>query len=310
MSGDHEHGASRDADKKYLAIALGLLVTFMSVEVVVGIIASSLVLLSDAGHMLSDAGALGAALIAMRLAARSAGGIMTYGLKRSEILAAQINGITLLLLSVWFYYEGVRRLIEPPEVAGGLVLIVGLIGIVVNLVDVWLLSKANRQSLNVEGAFQHILTDLYSFIATTVAGSIIYFTGSFNRVDALAAMTVATVMLRAGYKLVRDSGRIFLEAAPKGLDPEEIGTAMAGQPGVAEVRDFHLWEISSELPALSAHVLVERDGDCRARRRELEQLLEERFDIHHTTLQVDRVGEEEDGEARGMRFPASRGETT
>lgn len=189
--------------------------------------------------------------------------------------------------------------------AGGLVLIVGLIGIAVNLVDVWLLSKANRQSLNVEGAFQHILTDLYSFIATTVAGSIIYFTGGFNRVDALAAMTVATVMLRAGYKLVRDSGRIFMEAAPKGLDPEEIGEAIAGRPGVVEVRDFHLWEISSELPALSAHVLVERDGDCRARRRELEQLLEERFDIHHTTLQVDHAGEET-GEARGMRFPASQ----
>ena len=277
----HSHGVSQDADKRYLALALALLVAFMLVEVVVGFIASSLALLSDAGHMLSDAGALGAALIAMYLAARPARGNMTYGLKRSEILAAQINGITLLLLSAWFYYEGIRRLIEPPEVAGGLVLMVGLIGIVVNLVNVWLLRKANRQSLNVEGAFQHILTDLYSFIATTVAGGIIFFTGGFYRVDALAALTIATVMLRAGYKLVRDSGRIFMEAAPKGFDSEEIGNVLADRPEVVEVRDFHLWEISSGLPALSAKVLVRDETDCHAERREIERLLQDEYGIEH-----------------------------
>jgi cobalt-zinc-cadmium efflux system protein len=286
---EHSHGVSQDADRRYLAIALGLLVGFMLVEVVVGIIASSLALISDAGHMLTDAGAVGLALITMRLARRPARGSMTYGLKRAEILSAQANGITLLLLSAWFVYEAVRRLISPPEVEGGLVLGIALLGIVVNLLATWILSRANRESLNAEGAFQHILTDLFAFIATAIAGAIIYFTGGYNRVDAVAALVVAALMLRAGYGLVRDSGRIFMEAAPEGLDPDEIGHAIASQPGVVNVHDLHVWEVTSGFPALSAHVLVEENEDCHAERRELEHLLEERFDIHHTTLQVDHA---------------------
>jgi cobalt-zinc-cadmium efflux system protein len=232
----HSHSANPDADRRYLAIGLALLVGFMLVEVVVGVIASSLALISDAGHMLTDAGAIGLALVTMRLAARPAQGAMTYGLKRAEILSAQANGITLLLLSAWFVYEAIKRLISPPEVEGGLVLGIALLGIVVNVVATWTISKANRESLNVEGAFQHILTDLFAFIATAIAGAIIYFTGGYNRVDAIAALVVAALMLRAGYGLVRDSGRIFLEASPKGLDPEEVGHAIATHPGVINVR--------------------------------------------------------------------------
>jgi cobalt-zinc-cadmium efflux system protein len=285
----HSHGAIADADRRYLAIALGLLVAFMLVEVIVGIIASSLALISDAGHMLTDAGAIALALVTLRLAGRPARGAMTYGLKRAEILSAQANGITLLLLSAWFVYEAVRRLISPPEVEGGLVLGIALLGIVVNLLASWTVSKANRESLNVEGAFQHILTDLFAFIATAIAGAIIYFTGGYNRVDAIAALVVAALMLRAGYGLVRDSGRIFMEASPVGLDPDEIGHAIASQPGVVNVHDLHVWEVTSGFTALSAHVLVEEDEDCHAERRELERLLAERFDIHHTTLQVDHA---------------------
>jgi cobalt-zinc-cadmium efflux system protein len=214
---------------------------------------------------------------------------MTYGLKRAEILSAQANGITLLLLSAWFVYEAIRRLIDPPEVEGGLVLGIALLGIVVNVVATWTISKANRESLNVEGAFQHILTDLFAFIATAIAGAIIYFTGGYNRVDAIAALVVAALMLRAGYGLVRDSGRIFLEASPKGLDPEEVGHAIASHPGVVNVHDLHVWEVTSGFPALSAHVLVAEDEDCHAERRGLEHFLEERFDVHHTTLQVDHA---------------------
>jgi cobalt-zinc-cadmium efflux system protein len=285
----HSHSLNADADRRYLAIGLALLVGFMVVEVVVGVIASSLALISDAGHMLTDAGAIGLALLTMRLAHRPARGAMTYGLKRAEILSAQANGITLLLLSAWFVYEAIRRLIDPPEVEGGLVLGIALLGIVVNLLATWTISKANRESLNVEGAFQHILTDLFAFVATALAGAIIYFTGGYNRVDAIAALVVAVLMLRAGYGLVRDSGRIFLEASPKGLDPEEVGHAIASHPGVASVHDLHVWEVTSGFPALSAHVLVAEDEDCHAERRGLEHLLEERFDLHHTTLQVDHA---------------------
>jgi cobalt-zinc-cadmium efflux system protein len=174
-------------------------------------------------------------------------------------------------------------------VEGGLVLGIALLGIVVNLLATWTISKANRESLNVEGAFQHILTDLFAFVATAIAGAIIYLTGGYNRVDALAALVVAGLMLRAGYGLVRDSGRIFMEAAPEGLDPEEIGHAIASHRGVVSVHDLHVWEVTSGFPALSAHVLVEEDEDCHAERRELEELLEEHFDLHHTTLQVDHA---------------------
>src|SRR5699024_7561131 len=157
---DHSHGASRDADRRFLAIALALLLAFMGCEVAIGIIASSLALISDAGHMLTDAGAIGLALFTMRLADKPPEGQLTFGLKRAEILSAQANGITLLLLAVWFVYEAIRRLIQPPEVTGALVLWVALAGIGVNLLATWSISKANRQSLNVEGSFQHILTDL------------------------------------------------------------------------------------------------------------------------------------------------------
>ena len=310
---DHSHGVSQDADRRYLAIALGLLVGFMLVEVVIGIIASSLALISDAGHMLTDAGAIGLALVAMRLAQRPARGAMTYGLKRAEILSAQANGITLLLLSVWFVYEAIRRLINPPEVEGGFVLVVALIGIAVNLLATWSISKANRQSLNVEGSFQHILTDLYAFIVTAIAGAIIYFTGGYNRLDAVAALVVAALMLRAGYGLVKESGRIFLEAAPKGFDPEEIGNAIASEQDVAEVHDLHVWEVTSGFPSLSAHILVEPECDCHEKRREIQQMLEERFDLHHTTLQVDHatpevfeISSKEDFDEGTNKFSGSR----
>ncbi|GAB3686570.1 hypothetical protein GCM10028792_41130 [Salinisphaera aquimarina] len=156
---DHSHAISADADRRYLYTALGLLVAFMMFEVVVGIVVNSLALIADAGHMLTDAGAIGLALVAMSLASRPASGRYTFGLKRSEILSAQANGITLLLLSVWFLIEGVLRLIEPPQVDGLFVGVVALVGIVFNLGATWALSKANRESLNVEGSFQHILTD-------------------------------------------------------------------------------------------------------------------------------------------------------
>lgn len=282
----HSHGVSLDADRRLLGIALALIVGFMVVEVSAGLLAHSLALLADAGHMLTDAAAIGLALVAIRLAARPAKGSFTYGLRRAEILSAQANGITLLLLAVFFLIEAVRRLIDPPQVRGGLVLGVALLGIVVNLLAVWALSKANRRSLNVEGSFQHILTDLYAFIGTAIAAGVILTTG-FQRADPAATLLVAGLMLKAGLSLVRESGRVFLEAAPRGIEPAAVEIAITGSGGVLAVHELHVWEVTSGFPALSAHVLVDTSCDCHASRQVLETMLADRFGIEHTTLQVD-----------------------
>jgi cobalt-zinc-cadmium efflux system protein len=285
----HAHGVSADADAGKLSIALGLILGFMAVEVAVGIIAHSLALLSDAGHMLTDAAAIGFSLLAARLAARPAKGAMTYGLKRVEILSAQANGVTLLILAAFISYEAIRRLFNPPHVHAGLILAVALVGIAVNLVATWTLARANRQSLNVEGSYQHILTDLYAFIGTAIAAVVILTTG-FERADPIVSLLIAGLMIRSGYALVKASARIFLEAAPEGVNPDEIGRALARQPSVVEVHDLHVWEVTSGFPALSAHVLVNTDADCHATRRTIDTLLHDHFQIEHTTLQVDHQG--------------------
>lgn len=288
----HHHAAAtedaRAADARYLSAALALIVVFMAVEVVVGIIASSLALISDAGHMLTDAGAIGLALVAARLAARPARGNLTYGLKRVEVLSAQANGITLWLLVCWFGYEAVRRFLDPPQVEGALVLVTAIAGIAVNLAATWLLSRADRTSLNVEGAFQHVLNDLYAFIATGIAGLVILLTG-WTRADAVAAAVVAALMAKAGWSLVSSSWRVFLEAAPRGLDVAAIDADLHDIDSVAEVHDLHVWEVTSGFPALSAHVLVQPGVDCHDRRETIAALLHERYGIRHTTLQVDHA---------------------
>jgi cobalt-zinc-cadmium efflux system protein len=286
MNHHHSHGASADADRGKLTIALVLILGFMAAEVVTGILADSLALLSDAAHMLTDAAAIGLSLIAIHLVKRPAAGQMTFGLKRVEILSAQANGITLLVLAAIIAIEGVRRLIDPPGVDGALVLVVALAGIVVNLAATAVLAGANRQSLNVEGSFQHLLTDLFAFVGTAIAAAVILLTG-FDQADAIASLLVAGLMLRSAVGLLRDSGRIFLEASPKSIDPDRIGRLMAAQPGVVEVHDLHVWEVTSEFPALSAHVTVAADSDCHRTRLELAELIERRFGIHHTTLQVE-----------------------
>jgi cobalt-zinc-cadmium efflux system protein len=284
----HSHGVEADADRQKLSIALGLILAFMAVEVVVGILAHSLALLSDAAHMLTDAAALALSVVAVRLAARPARGSMTFGLKRIEILSAQFNGATLLVLALVIVYEGIHRLVEPPAVSGGAVLAVAVAGVAVNLAATYTLSRANRRSLNVEGAFQHILTDLAAFVFTAIAGGVILATG-FRRADGIAALIVAGIMLIAAYRLLRESGRVFLEAAPHGLEPERVGKAMAALTGVVEVHDLHVWEVTSGFPAMSAHVLVGEDDDCHQIGHQLKELLHDRFQIEHTTLQVEHA---------------------
>jgi cobalt-zinc-cadmium efflux system protein len=265
----------------------------MVAEVTAGIIVSSLALLSDAAHMVTDAAALVLALVAARVARRPAQGAMTYGLGRVEILSAQGNGATLLVLALVIVYVAITRLLSPPEVGGATMIAVACAGIVVNLVAARILAGDGRpRSLNMEGSYRHILTDLYGFIATAVAGVVVLATG-FGRADAIASLVVAALMLHAAYGLLKESGRVFLEAAPAGVDPAEIGKALAAQPGVVEVHDLHVWEVTSGFPALSAHILVAPGEDCHELRRTLQRLLETRFEIGHTTLQVDHAAAEQ-----------------
>jgi cobalt-zinc-cadmium efflux system protein len=286
----HSHAVAENADARRLTTGLALIVAFMAAEIVAGILAHSLALLSDAAHMLTDAGALLLSLVVLRLVKRPAEGNVTFGLRRMEVLSAQANGATLLVLAGLILFGGIEHLVHPPAASGATVLAVALAGIVVNVIATRELAKANRKSMNVEGSFQHLLTDLYAFAATAVAGAVILATG-FVRADAIAALLVAVLMLRAAAALLRSSGRVLLEIAPAGVDVKEIGLAMARHPQVTEVHDLHVWEIGSSFPALSAHVLVQSDADCHGIRRELERLLSEHFEIEHTTLQVDHVQE-------------------
>ena len=284
----HAHAHGRGADRGALRSALILISIFMLAELIAGVLAGSLALLSDAAHMLTDAVALAVSLVAAGLAARPARGAMTYGLGRAEILSAQANGVTLLILGVLIVVDAVSRLLSAPPVDGTPVLVIALVGTVVNLAVVRILAgdRGEPRSLNLEGSYRHILTDLFGFVATAIAAVVILATG-FARADAIASLLIAALMLRASYGLLLASGRVFMEAAPAGLDPEAIGRSLAAHAGVVEVHDLHVWEVTSGFPALSAHVVVAAGDDCHQRRRQLQALVRERFGVGHTTLQVD-----------------------
>ena len=284
--GGHTHAPSAAADRRWLTIALALIAGFMAVEVVGGLLAGSLALLSDAAHMLTDAAAIALALLAARIASRPAKGAFTFGFGRAEILSAQVNGAALFLLAGVIAVEGVRRLGSPPDVDAPVVIAIGALGALVNVAAFWALSRSERQSMNVAGARAHVLADLYGSAAAVTAGVAIA-AGGPAQVDAIAALTVAALMLRSGWSLLHASARVLLEAAPRGIDPDEVGHALASQKGVVEVHDLHVWEVTSGFPALAAHVTVAAGDDCHGRRRELQDLLRERFGIRHTTLQVD-----------------------
>ena len=282
----HHHGVSPTADRGKLRLALGLILGFMLIEVVAGVLADSLALLSDAAHMLTDAGSIALALFALTLAARPPSGRFTFGLGRAEILSAQANGAVLLVLAGILGFEAVRRLTDPPDVDGWIVVAVGLLGAVVNIGAAWALASAERRSLNVEGARAHVMADLYASLGAAIAGGVILTTG-FREADPLAALLVSALMLRTAWSLLRESGLVLLEGTPRDLDADAVGRALAAHPGVVEVHDLHVWEVTSGFPALAAHVMVAPGDDCHGIRHQLEQLLGERFAIAHTTLQVE-----------------------
>jgi cobalt-zinc-cadmium efflux system protein len=281
----------------------------MAGEIVAGMVGNSLALLADAGHMLTDAAALGFALVASAMAARPAAGRWTFGYSRLEILAAQANGITLGLIALWVIWSAAHRLASPEDVRGGLVLVVALAGVIVSLAASLVLARASRESLNVRGAFLHVVTDVAAFGAAALAGGLILATG-WDRFDPIASLAVAALMLWSSAQLLRESTTIFLERAPSNADPEAIGRALVGERDVVEVHDLHIWTVTSGFPALSAHVLVSPDADCHAARRRLERTLADRFGLTHTTLQVDHAEQAttpvELGEAIARRTPVER----
>jgi len=286
----HAHGPGPNSDRRYLLTALIMLAAFMAAEVITAVLSGSLALLSDAGHMLSDVGAIGGALWAISLAARPPSGKWTYGWKRAEILSAAANGITLLVVGGIVTAEAIARLIHPPAVEGGPVIAVAVAGIIVNIAATWVLARANRSRLNVEGAFRHVLTDLYGFIGTVIAGIIIVTTG-FTRVDAIASLLVVALMVKAAWGLLRDSGRVLLEAAPEGMNLEDLRAHLAGVPHVLGVHDLHAWTVTSGQPALSAHVVIEdscfNDGHAPRLLDQLQNCLVGHFDVEHSTFQLE-----------------------
>jgi cobalt-zinc-cadmium efflux system protein len=282
MTHAHEHTSAR----RPLAIALGLILGLMAAEIVAAIFADSLALLADAGHMLTDAAALALALGAATFAGRPARGRWTFGFRRLEILAAHVNGITLLVVGVVIVYSAIRRLVDPLDVRGGLVLAVALVGIAVNVVAAALLARPSRDSLNVRGAFLHVATDLAAFAGTAVAGGVILATG-WNRADPIASLVVAALIFWSSWNLLRESTRILLDVAPS--EPREVAEAMLDVPEVVEVHDLHVWTVGSGFPSVSAHVLVEPGSDCHAIRLQLATVLRERFDLGHSTLQVEHA---------------------
>lgn len=295
--GGHGHGgalAGPRTDERLLRWALALIAGFMVVEVTVGVLARSLALLADAGHMLTDAGALAGALWAIRLAARPATSRWSYGLKRAEIVSAAVNGITLAVAGVVVLVEAVQRLVHPLPVAAGDVLVVALVGIVVNAGATFLLARANRGSLNVEGAFRHVLTDAAGFVATAAAAGVIMATG-FRRADAVASLVVVALMGRAAWGLLKASGRVLLEGTPEGVDLASVRAHLLGaSEHVVDVHDLHAWLLTSHLPAVSAHVVLEdscfADGHAPQVLDALQAALLGQFDVEHSTLQLEVAG--------------------
>ena len=286
----HAHGVRPGADSRYLGLALALIAAFMLAEVIAAVFSGSLVLLADAGHMLTDVAALGASMWAARLAARPAQGSWTYGLKRAEILSAAVNGVTLAVIGAVIAVEAVRRLFAPPEVTGAVVLGVALAGAAVNVAATLVLARANRSSLNVRGAFAHLVTDLYAFLGTAVAGLVIVLTG-WVRADAVASLLVASLMAQAAWGLLRDSGRILLQGAPEGVSLDDVRAHLARQDHVLDVHDLHAWTVTSGLPALSAHVVVDdtcfTGGHAPRLLDQLQACIAGHFDVEHSTFQFE-----------------------
>lgn len=291
----HEHAAllAQDADSRFVLGALLLIVVFFGIELTAAVAGNSLVLLADAGHMLTDIAALALSAWAMRMARKPAQGRWTYGYKRVEILAAATNGVALVVIALLIAAESIRRLISPEHVTGALILAVACAGAAVNVATVMVLSRANRRNLNLRAAYAHIVTDLYAFVGTAVAGLIIVL-AKWERADSVAALLVVVLMLWTAWGLLRDAGRILLQAAPEDLDLVDVRHRLVAVEHVVDVHDLHAWTLTSGSITLSAHVVVEdgcfETGHAPRILDQLQACLRDDFGVEHATFQLEPAG--------------------
>jgi cobalt-zinc-cadmium efflux system protein len=267
-------------------IALGVNVAMLVAEAVGGVVTGSLAVLADAGHLLSDVGAIGLALFAAGLAGRPAGGRMTFGYQRSEILAALVNGLVLVGVAVAVAVAAVGRLGDPPEIDGLGVLGLGLLGLLGNLAATLVLARGEREDVNLEGVLRHSAADALGSLGVVLAGGFVLLGGS-SVVDPLVGLAIAVLILLSSWRLIAEPVGVLMEAAPAGVDVDAAGTAICAEEGVRSVHDLHIWTVTSGFGALAAHVVVSPECDRDLVRRRIEVLLHERFGIDHTTLQME-----------------------
>ena len=294
----HAHASSRASDRRRLLGALALTAIILVAEVAGGFYSHSLALLSDAGHMLSDAAAQALSLVALAIAARPADARRTYGYHRIEILAALANGVALILLSVWIFYAGYTRLVAgAPAIDLPVMMVIAAIGLVANLGGAWLLHDA--QSLNLRGAYLHVLTDTLSSVAVLLGGGVMMLAhGGLWLIDPILSMAIAVFITYSAVRLVRETVDVLLEAVPVDVDLHGVIAAMMAVPGVSAVHDLHIWTITSGMRALSAHLVVDdaQRGETDRLLSELKELFEHRFTITHSTIQIESRGyDDQDG---------------
>jgi cobalt-zinc-cadmium efflux system protein len=281
----HDHGISRTGNRARMRFALAVNLVLLATGLAGWLLFDSVALLADAGHVLSDVGAIAIGLLAAAVAARPPDQRRTFGFQRGEILAALVNGLTLVAVAVLVIIEAIRRLSDPPDVDGTGVLVVGVIGLIGNVVATIALAGGDRKDLNLEGVLRHSLADALGSLGVVVAGLVVATTG-WAYADGIAGIAIGVLILLGSWRLVSMPVNVLMEAAPEGIDVDEVGNAMVAVGGVREVHDLHIWTVTSDFPALAAHVVTEPDEDVDLVRERLEALLHERFGLHHTTLQV------------------------
>lgn len=284
--GAHALEARRADSRKRLWVALAINVGLLVAEVVGGLITGSLAVLADAGHVLSDAGAIALALFAARLAALPAAGRRTFGYQRSEVLAALVNGLTLVVVSVVIAVAAIGRFSDPPEIEGWGVLALGVFGLAGNLAATLVLARGQRQDINLEGALRHSAADALGSIGVVVAGAWVLLGGS-PIVDPIMGLLIALLVLASSWRLIKEPLDVLMEAAPSNLDVDKVGAAICEEQGVRSVHDLHVWTVTAGFGAIAAHVVVAEGSDRDLIRRRLELTLGERFGIEHTTLQME-----------------------
>jgi cobalt-zinc-cadmium efflux system protein len=284
----HDHSHSHTGNKKALLSSFMLIAVFMVVEVVGGLFTNSLALLSDAGHMLSDAAALGLSFFALKLGERAVSQDKTFGYKRFEIIAAGLNGVTLVVVSLYIFYEAIQRFFDPPEVQSQGMLAIAIIGLLVNIVAAWILMKGDKENLNVRSAFLHVLGDLLGSVGAIVAALLIMFFG-WGIADPIASVIVGVLILISGWRVIKESYQVLMEGAPDQIDMLQVKEALCNLPMVKEVHDLHVWTITSGYPVLSCHITITDQAVHDDILLQSQKILHDQFEIEHSTIQVEKA---------------------